>query len=1127
MAGGANAGEVRARLILDNAQFRQGIQQARSEMQGLGQGATSTASSMSTLTKASAAVGTAVVAAIGASVGAAANFEQSMARVKAISNATDSEFAALSKTAKDLGASTQFSASQAAEGLSFLSMAGFKAKDSINALPSVLNLAAAGQMDLGRSADIVSNIMTGFGVSAEDTGHAVDVLTKTMTSANTDLPMLGDAMKYVAPVASSLGISMEDTATAVAKMSDAGIQGSMAGTALRAALLQLNSPTGAAQKEMEKLGLNVKDASGNMLPLPQIIGRVNEKMQGMTDSQKTAAAAHLVGTEAASGFVALLKVGEQGLADYSKGLENSAGTAERVAKIQHDTLKGAWDELTSAAEGLGITLGESLLPAFKSLVQAASGLVGGLSSLDPKLLSFSLTAAGAAAGTALLASGVMKAKTAISALGNAIIRNPATAWIAGISAAVGILTGVLASGKEEVQEYKAVSLDAYKQMGQEAKSMEELATNYEQLGKKIGMTEEQLLKYIDLQKRIKEAESPETKKQLQEELKGLTKDTKATNEEIDKYISLSGEVIKTADGTVIAYDNNGNAIAKNTDELRKLIAEKREQQRIELELQRIQAMANQGQQLSKMSEATEKYNQARSKSVELEQNLKKENAELSRQQEAYQSLLDMGDKANKKTVEYAKEKLDAQQKTTDKAREALSENRKSVAEYEKQVLEIRRAKSEMEAITNAQIDQKMQVLGITAARGQEVAEIQKTIDAENQKISQLKEQQQSHQGINDEQKQQLSDAEKRVAKLEEEKGAVQGLRDDQKQVTDEYQKQLDEVDKTKEKMKEPVETEVKVTSNTEEAKEDIGLLNQLAEAEKTKNVNADGSKAKAEISQVDADAQKEAVKSLDLSPTKANEKLLKVIVDATKNETKPLDVDPRAAMAKIQQTDKASEAQKIKPLDGNPFNLLNKIADADRKAQEPKTKPIDGNPTQANAKILDTNQKILEGKIKPINADATSAFSTLSGFNKEATAPVTKTITLRGIWEGAINKVSEWTRHNGGTVNSIRPKYHNGGIPSAQRPNRAKFDEVDVRLLKNEMVLTQAQQANLFNMIRTFNGGTATNLGKTQNSNAAGVTTISNHFEINGMQVREEADVQKIAEKLAKLQRQKQRAKGI
>ncbi|WP_116777431.1 phage tail tape measure protein, partial [Bacillus thuringiensis] len=433
MAGGANAGEVRARLILDNAQFRQGVQQARSDMQGLGQGATSTAQGMSQLASASAVVGTTMVAAIGASVGAAANFEQGMARVKAISNATDSEFKLLSDTAKQMGANTQFSATQAAEGLSFLSMAGFSAKDSVAALPSVLNLAAAGQMDLGRSADIVSNIMTGFGISAEDTGHAVDVLTKTMTSANTDLPMLGDAMKYVAPVASSLGISMEDTATAVAKMSDAGIQGSMAGTALRAALLQLNSPTGAAQKEMEKLGLNVKDASGNMLPLPQIIGRVNEKMQGMTDSQKTAAAAHLVGTEAASGFVALLKVGEQGLADYSKGLENSAGTAERVAKIQQDTLKGAWDELTSAAEGLAIGIGEKMLPAFTEVTKGATSFVNILAGLDPKLVSAGLAAAATAAGVVLLATGITKAVSAVRIFTAALMTNPATMWITGVS----------------------------------------------------------------------------------------------------------------------------------------------------------------------------------------------------------------------------------------------------------------------------------------------------------------------------------------------------------------------------------------------------------------------------------------------------------------------------------------------------------------------------------------------------------------------------------------------------------------------------------------------------------------------------------------------------------------------
>ncbi|WP_254704137.1 phage tail tape measure protein [Bacillus thuringiensis] len=1116
---------MRARLVLDNAQFRQGIQQARSEMQGLGQGATSTASSMSTLTKASAAVGTAVVAAIGASVGAAANFEQSMARVKAISNATDSEFAALSKTAKDLGASTQFSASQAAEGLSFLSMAGFSAKDSIGALPSVLNLAAAGQMDLGRSADIVSNIMTGFGVSAEDTGHAVDVLTKTMTSANTDLPMLGDAMKYVAPVASSLGISMEDTATAVAKMSDAGIQGSMAGTALRAALLQLNSPTGAAQKEMEKLGLNVKDASGNMLPLPQIIGRVNEKMQGMTDSQKTAAAAHLVGTEAASGFVALLKVGEQGLADYSKGLENSAGTAERVAKIQQDTLKGAWDELTSAAEGLGISLGESLLPAFKSLVQGASGFVNILAELDPKMVSTGLVAAGAAAGTALLANGVLKAKTAIQEFSLAITRNPTTAWIAGISLAVGALTTVLMSGKSEVEEYKEVSLDTYKQLGEQSRSLESLATNYEGMRNKVKLSSEELLRYRDLQEEIKRVENPETKKALQQELDGLTKKSKANNEEINKTISMSDELIKQAPTTAQAYSTTGQSIAENTDAARELVKALREKQKIELEQQMAQGYKNQVKDLEDYKKAVDSGNESHRKRAELQKNEKDAGELVAQAEKDLAEAKKEGGVLGALNVKAKEAELSGAKKVLEAAKEENSANELNIVTQRNIIAGIQAKKDQLENAVAIRIREEMAAAGVAAKTGEEVQKLDEAIAKQNEKISSYDKLREQQNGLNDEQQKEYDNAVKTKGELENTKATIAEIREKHSQNTEEINKQYEGAGKLNDKLGQPVEKQV--TSNTEGAKQDVGLLDQLAEAEKTKTVNADGSKAKAEISQVDADAQKEAVKSLDLSPTKANEKLLKVIVEATKGETKPLDVDPKAAMAKIQQADKASEAQKIKPLDGNPFNLLNKIADADRKAQELKTKPIDGNPTQANAKILDTNQKILEGKIKPIDADANNAYSVLSGFTKEATAPVTKTITLKGIWEGAVNMVSEWTRHNGGTVNSIRPKYHNGGIPSAQRPNRAKFDEVDVRLLKNEMVLTQAQQANLFNMIRTFNGGTAASLGKAQNSNAAGVTSISNHFEINGMQVREEADVQKIAEKLAKLQRQKQRAKGI
>lgn len=283
----ANAGEIKAKLTLDNAQFKRGMQEAQTQMQQTSTKSKQTSEGMSALGKASAVAGVAIVASVGASVKAAANFEQSMAKVKAISGATDSEFKQLENTAKHLGATTQFSASQAAEGLSFLSMAGFSASDSMSALPSVLNLAAVGQMDLGRSADITSNIMTGFGLNAADSGKAVDILAKTMTTANTDLDQLGLAMKYVAPVANALGWDMTDAATAVAKMSDAGIQGSQAGTSLRAALLSLANPTGQTAKAFDELGISVVDANGQFKPLPELIGHISSKMDGMTDAQKT------------------------------------------------------------------------------------------------------------------------------------------------------------------------------------------------------------------------------------------------------------------------------------------------------------------------------------------------------------------------------------------------------------------------------------------------------------------------------------------------------------------------------------------------------------------------------------------------------------------------------------------------------------------------------------------------------------------------------------------------------------------------------------------------------------------------------------------------------------------------
>ncbi|QCY64989.1 phage tail tape measure protein [Bacillus thuringiensis] len=1098
MAGAANAGEVRARLVLDNSQFRQGVQQARSDMQGLGQGANTTAQGMSQLATASAVVGTTMVAAIGASVGAAANFEQGMARVKAISNATDSEFAALSPTAKDLGASTQFSATQAAEGLSFLSMAGFKAQDSIDALPAVLNLAAAGQLDLGRSADIVSNIMTGFGISATDTGHAVDVLTKTMTSANTDLPMLGDAMKYVAPVAASLGISMEDTATAVAKMSDAGIQGSMAGTALRAALLQLNSPVGAAEKEFEKLGLSVKDASGNMLPLPQIIGRVNEKMQGMTESQKTAAAAHLVGTEAASGFVALLKVGEQGLADYSKGLENSAGTAERVAKIQQDTLKGAWDELTSAAEGLAIGIGEKMLPAFTEVTKGATSFVNVLAGLDPQLVSAGLAAAATAAGVALLATGIAKAVSAVRIFTAALMTNPATMWITGVSVALGLLAGAFIGTREEAEQFQEVTFDNYKAMDDQSKGLTQAADDYDKLRGSIKLNNDELLEYQRLQKDLESTTDPRTKQELQAALDGLVQKSRANNEAIQKTINLSDELIKQAPSTDQAFDSRGNAIAKTTDAARLYVEELNKAKAAELELQKANAMKNLHRDAEKYQKAVQSANDTIDQTYVLVGNVEEKEAALAKTKKAYDE--DLKSSVGWKR-EAAQEAISKAEQAVETAKKEVEANKAKVTQKRAEVTIADQALQKNKQALDQVLVGQMAQAGINYEKGKEIEAIDQTIAKEQEKINKLNEIKQANRTLTTEQQNQLAAAEANVQKYGEVKTAVQDTKSAQ-----------EEVKKT-------------VDATTEAA----GNLNKVYSEEINKPINADTTEGEAKVSFLDRLAELEETKKVNADTSAADGKIDNTNAKAEEGKTKPLDLNPTVANAKINDTNLKAQEKKVKPIDGNPTQANAKIQEVNKGVEAPKTKPILGNPIDVNAKIQEANKKAEEKKIKPVGADVSKGMADIQKMQGEAEKPASKQVKVwySGIIE-AFGGDPVYKKHNGGTTQALRPKFHNGGSPAINhQPNRAKFDEVDVRLLKNEMVLTGAQQENLFNMIRTFNAGMALNLTKAAESAGQGATGGDTHINVAELHVREEADIQKVAEQLKRLERQRQRARGI
>src|SRR5690625_3389738 len=226
------------------------------------------------------------------------DFEEGMSRVQAISGASAQEIEKLTQQSKELGETTRFSATQAADGMEFLARAGWNTSEIMAGMPGLLDLAASSAMDLGNAADITSNIMSAFNIEAEKAGYVADVLAHAAANANTDVEQMGEAMKYLAPTANTVGLSIEDTAAAIMSVSDAGIQGSMAGRAFSTSLLRLSKPTDQMEKEMKKHGVSFFDAEGAMKPLPDIIGQLEKGMKDYDTEQRAAALSSIFGTEA-------------------------------------------------------------------------------------------------------------------------------------------------------------------------------------------------------------------------------------------------------------------------------------------------------------------------------------------------------------------------------------------------------------------------------------------------------------------------------------------------------------------------------------------------------------------------------------------------------------------------------------------------------------------------------------------------------------------------------------------------------------------------------------------------------------------------------------------------------------
>lgn len=447
-----DVGKAIGYLDLDTSSFQKGFQSALKELNafkdetatlsdkvsGVGRAMTSAGS---TLTK---GVTIPLVGAGTAIMAVGNKFEAQMSRVQGISGATEAELKSLTDQAIELGAKTSFSATEAAEGMENLASAGFTTNEIMQAMPGLLDLAASSGADLATASEIAASAVRGFGLEASDTAHVADVFAEAAARTNAQTEDMGEAMKYIAPVAKAMGQSLEMTAAAVGIMSDAGIKGSQAGTSLRGALSRLAKPTEAMTKTMEKLGLEFYDAQGNMLPLDDIIGELESSMAGLTQEQRNNALVTLFGQESLSGMLALIERGPDELSALSKSFEEADGAAGDMADTMLDNTSGSIEEMMGSIETLAIKLQQVLAPTVTAVVKKITEFVNFLSSLDEDTLKFITTVGmvAAAVGPVLLIGG--KLITGIVSVMNAIssLKGVMTALQAAFAAITGGATGL-------------------------------------------------------------------------------------------------------------------------------------------------------------------------------------------------------------------------------------------------------------------------------------------------------------------------------------------------------------------------------------------------------------------------------------------------------------------------------------------------------------------------------------------------------------------------------------------------------------------------------------------------------------------------------------------------------------
>lgn len=562
----AIAREASAASAATSTSFRKGLQESKSVFDETKPMFDKFSTAAKKATKVTVAAVTAASVALGTfSVKTGMAYESQMSTVRALSQASDADMLQLDKTAQHLGATTVWTAKESGQAMEYMAMAGWNAKQMVDAVPATMDLASASGEDLAEVSDIVTDSMTAFNMKAKEASHFTDVLAAAATSSNTNVGKLGESFKYAAPLAGSLGYSIEDTSLALGLMANSGIKASQAGTSMRSWLTRMAKPTDESAAAMKKLGLSLKDSHGKMKPLRTVIEETRSAFSGLSKSQKAQYAAMLAGKTGMSGLLAVVQSADGDFSKLSDSIDNCNGAAKKMADTKLDNLEGDVTLFKSAMDGAGLEIYDEIKEPLRDVVQAGTKWVTNFAKefkenfptikryvsdageaiaqfatpflqvgdwlvSHPDAIVGTITGIGTALITYKVASGIANLATSLASL------SPAGLAVVGITGAIGVVSGIAGAMQEADRIAKEASLDEH--FGKIALSMDEVKS----ISKEI-VGAKKLERVSELLNSMSKTE-------------GLSDSLKEANNEIKKLSWKTSVGMEFSDSDKSDYENN-------------------------------------------------------------------------------------------------------------------------------------------------------------------------------------------------------------------------------------------------------------------------------------------------------------------------------------------------------------------------------------------------------------------------------------------------------------------------------------------------------------------------------------------------------------------------------------------